>query len=987
MVFAALIIAADEDGRTIRLLANGLDRFELSMLVDNMSADHPDLRALRIVRDALDTEPSLRDDLIRKRCQDDRELQQIVRQLLRQAAEVDEDARDDGPIPGTEPPIDPLLGTMLGPFRVIERIGRGGTGVIYRAEREHADFRQTVAIKLIRQGFDFEEVQRRFLRERRILARLNHPNLARFIDGGVTDERRPWFALEHVRGESITQWCDRRRLGVRDRVRRFLDVCGAVQYAHEQLVVHRDLKPGNILVDDSGTVKLLDFGISRLLMDEDEAGLTLTMLGHGRQALTPEYAAPEQFSGEPEGVATDVYSLAVILYVLVAGALPYDIDRRDVAAAGSVVRDVPPAPLAQAIGRSGNSAEAAPTARRLAARNMSMRAYLAAVRGDLGRIISKALQKDPRFRYSTVDAFADDIRRWLGGIPVRATGQRFGYRMGKFLLRNRLAAILTSVAAIATIAGIVGTVVQSRQSRFEAERANAVQDYLVSLFENAAPSREATPRLDVEALLRNGIERAQTEFAGKPLLQASMLNVLGRVHVEMGLTDQAQALLEQALDLLERAGDTRSSLFIDVLYELARVQRDRQRYPQTEALLRRGLALLPASEPAQRVPFLRLLGVVIALNGDRERGLVELQKALALQRRLETPPGHRVAGLLGDIGYVLDVDGPVEESLPYYMESLDVGRRIYGVDHSDVATTLGNIGQNLHRRGKSAEARPYFEEALRIDEAVYTRPHTSVAASLGNLALVELESGNFQQAESLLRRALAIRESLFDPDDPRIAITASNLAVALTRQGHFVAAEDFARRAVDIYVAADGDWRFRLAFARQNLSRVLRESGQPVEAETQAREAVVLFTDIGSDRDANTLNARAALAMAIGANGRFGEAHAMLGQVLDDSLPVLDRSHPQLVQRFLELAQLDVQLGQDIAARERFQAVLDRGVEALGERHAHVVDARLGLAGTLMRLGEEAACLGQVEQLRRLASDNSFSEAQNRQLSSLVCAG
>ncbi len=240
-------------------------------------------------------------------------------------------------------PVDPLLGERLGPFRVIERIGRGGMGMVYRGEREDADFIQIVAIKLIRRGFDFDDVQARFLRERRILAKLNHPNLARFIDGGVAPDGRPWFALEFVDGKAITRWCDAEHLAVRERVRLFLDVCAAVQYAHSQLVVHRDLKPSNILVGADGSVRLLDFGIAGLLEGNDDATRAVTTLA-SCYALTPEYAAPEQFARTAAGVGADVYSLGVILYELVTGVLPYTLDRHDLAAAERTVRDHPPEP-------------------------------------------------------------------------------------------------------------------------------------------------------------------------------------------------------------------------------------------------------------------------------------------------------------------------------------------------------------------------------------------------------------------------------------------------------------------------------------------------------------------------------------------------------------------------------------------------------------------------------------------------------------------
>ena len=329
------------------------------------------LEALRILRDALDTDPGERDSFLSMRCGADTQLRERVDALLRGIADDDVSSPDeDQHRSGSE---DSLVGCMLGPFRVVERIGRGGMGIVYRGEREGADFNQQVAIKLIRRGFDFDDIRARFLRERRILARLSHPNLARFIDGGLAADGRPWFALEFVDGKPITAWCDAARLDIDARVRLFLDVCAAVQHAHTQLIVHRDLKPANILVDQGGNVRLLDFGIAKLVAG-DEPGAQTTI--GARPVLTPEYAAPEQFGGELAGVATDIYALGAILYELVAGVLPIEIDRRDLAAAERMVREQPPSPLALAIAREpmdDASGGHAPLERRLHDRNASLR--------------------------------------------------------------------------------------------------------------------------------------------------------------------------------------------------------------------------------------------------------------------------------------------------------------------------------------------------------------------------------------------------------------------------------------------------------------------------------------------------------------------------------------------------------------------------------------------------------------------------------------
>ncbi|MEO8010306.1 MAG: serine/threonine-protein kinase, partial [Dokdonella sp.] len=436
--------------------------------------DALDRSAMRIVRDSLDYDADQRDSLLTRRCGEKSPLRARVDELLKHAIEVlehDENA-NRSEFSANDEPGDALPGTRLGAFRIGAQIGRGGMGVVYRGERIDADIAQTVAIKLIRRGFDFDDVHARFLRERRILAGLSHPGIARFIDGGVASGGRPWFALEFVHGMPIPQWCDRQRLDVRSRVRVFLDVCHAVQHAHTQLVVHRDLKPANILVNEDGAVCLLDFGVAGLLAGDGNTGTVPMTIGN-RPALTPEYAAPEQFSGTTVGVATDVYALGVVLYELITGVLPHAVDRRDLAAAERAVREDQPTSLAQAIVREETSASLNPEAR-LAARRTALRGYRAQVRGDLARIVDKALAKEPQRRYVTVQVFADDLGRWLAGVPVQVSGNGRVYRLGKFVRRNRAAVAAAVLAGVAITTGVAGMLWTTRAAMIEAQRADAV---------------------------------------------------------------------------------------------------------------------------------------------------------------------------------------------------------------------------------------------------------------------------------------------------------------------------------------------------------------------------------------------------------------------------------------------------------------------------------------------------------------------------------
>ena len=582
------------------------------------------LTVLRVVRDALDVEPHERAQFITARCGGDAALQARVEAMLRNLADAD-DAQ-----PGA---VDTLIGGRLGPFRVAERIGKGGTGVVYRGVREGADFAQTVAIKLIRRGFDFDDVQARFLRERRILARLNHPNLARLIDGGVAPDGRPWFALEFVDGDAITRWCDAQRLDVRERVRLFLDVCAAVQYAHGQLVVHRDLKPGNVLVGGDGVVRLLDFGIARLVEGSgDDAAAPLTVVG-SVYALTPEYAAPEQFTQAATGVAADVYSLAVILYELITGTLPYALDSHDLAAAQRTVCQTPAESPTQAIARSEDGRP--DTATRLAARRSSAAAYRSTVRGDLARILDKALAKEPERRYASVQAFADDLSRWLAGAPVRATGTSMGYRLGKFVRRHRLSTTLAVLALASLVTGIAAVLWQARIAQQEAQSAIVMKDFVVELLRQS-DMRDEEDRISVGELLHSGGARLRVLPPGSPL-RLEMLRVLLHLHLDLNAQEDGIALAQAELGSEPNWDLARTANGLDVLTTYAHLLDGLGRSAERDRFLAH---LVPAANASTDKDSLAwadsatYLGVMSDDAGNLATGLPLLEQAVAAMRKL-----------------------------------------------------------------------------------------------------------------------------------------------------------------------------------------------------------------------------------------------------------------------------------------------------------------------------------------------------------------
>ena len=733
-----------------------------------------DSRLLRLVRQALEVEPALRDGYLDGQCAADSTLRRKAGELLRDAQAIEhETATAVGGQPGdrhVDDLVDPLLGTRLGAFRLRERIGRGGMGVVYRGEREEGGFAQTVAIKLIRRGFDFDEVQRRFLRERRILARLHHPNLARLIDGGVSAGQRPWFAMEHVQGQSIRDWCDGQRLDVRGRVRLFLDVCAAVQYAHTQLVVHRDLKPGNIMVDEQGVVRLLDFGISRLLQDDADADSTMTVAGQD-MAFTPEYAAPEQLAGEDAGVAADVYALGVILYELVSGVLPHQVDRHDLIAARYWLRTQPLPSLATAISRDdGSEAQADASAllgQRLARRGQPLRAYRTAVRGDLNRILGKALAVEPDQRYTTVQAFADDLRRWLSGAPVKVSGRRWTYRLRKFVARNA-AAVIVAIVLLAGLLAPLGWALERAQrerqqrelAQTELRRSNAVRDYIALMFRSAA-EREGEGELSARAVLEQSTERLFSQFRNDADGARTTALMIAELYLAMGDPDGARPLLER---ILEDVGD--------------------------DEMAARAQALLAQLAYRQGLP---------------EQALERLDAAQAIWRAAPERNALAINDSQAVRAQVLRGMGQVNQALAIQQAVIDERLALLGEPDEALADAWNNLAITLMAAFRFDEAQQMSDKALAVQQALGIEHSSNAIALLGTRASILTAQGRHDQAESTYRTLLDLRSRLYGESSLDQALLLGSLGTSILYQQRFDEAATTLQRAVSMAARHGGD--------------------------------------------------------------------------------------------------------------------------------------------------------------------------------------
>ncbi|HET6632942.1 MAG TPA: serine/threonine-protein kinase [Rhodanobacteraceae bacterium] len=775
--------------------------------------DHQRINAL--FERALSMAPAQRDAWLAAHCGDDAGLRAAVQRLL------DADARADGILERGSELIAAVLADAVevperfGVWRVVRGIGAGGMGEVWLAERDDGEFTQQAAIKQV--AWPTPGLLRRFRGERQILARLEHPGIARLIDGGVDEAGCPYLAMEHVEGVRIDEWVRTQALDARATVKLVLHVCDAVQYAHRALVVHGDIKPANILVDAGGTPKLLDFGIARVLADDADtpASRTRTLA----QLLTPDYAAPEQLAGEPITTAVDVYALGVLMYELLSGTRPYRLSRG--AGGGMQLPAVAARPPSTAV--DGELARA-PERRR-------------ALRGDLDRIVLTAMAREPGRRYASVEALASDLRAWLDGRAVAARGDGRWYRTRKFVARNRAAVGVVVAAGVLLLAATIFSLHAASAARAQASRAETVTRFLTDMFRFADP--KGAPgglHLTARQMLDAGAQRYDRELRAQPALAAKFSTTLATIYSALGEYDRAIELARNALkrDAIDRGARARA------LAVLARAQYEKGDYKAAQESIDQARAL-HAAEDGERSPSvaadIALAGEIARRQGDFKRAETLTQRALAMSKAtLEAPNAqiaeelNQLAVLYGDMRRVEDARAPTEQALAMF-------RALYGDDHLDVAENIVNLGTIDMQTGKVEQALPLFEQAEATYHKLLPVDHPALANTLTDHARALDRLGRYHEAEAKYQEALAMQRKLLGGLHPDVAATLNNMAVLEMELGEVQTAAKRFRTVLDIW-AGQGKPDHPLAqISRIHLGSALREEGKLVESEALLRKA------------------------------------------------------------------------------------------------------------------------------------------------------
>ena len=792
-------------------------------------------------------------------CRDDDALRAAVEALLDadDAADATDGGFLDAPPLGHRAAPEPALepGAVLGPYRVRERIGEGGMGEVFLAERADGGWEQTVALKLVKRGMDTDAVLRRFRVERRILARLEHPGIARLLDGGAAPDGRPWLAMEYVRGEPLTAYATRHALGLDARLALFEGVVEAVRHAHARLVVHRDLKPGNVLVaeDEAGRphVKLLDFGIARLLDGDATDGEASLLTGEGVRPMTRAYAAPEQLLGEPVTTATDVYALGALLYELLTGHRPFEAASAS-ALEAAVLRGSPARP----------SAALRPTDRAAARR----------LRGDLDTLCLRALSREPEARYASADALLADVRRYRAGLPLAARAPGVRYRLRTFVRRHP-AGVAMAVAAVLTVAVAVTyhthrLSVERDQARRAAAEAEQVSATLVGLF-GRDPLAVDAARVDTltvrQFLLSRGAETID-RLRDQPALQARLLPLFSRLHVQLGDYPEARALAARALRLDSALGLGNTAEAAEAHTALATALENMGELEPAEAHYRRALALhrtLHGDTAVATAEATNNLAVLLSGYEDeasrREAlrlGLIALE---AYRRRLG--PDHLdVAQAHNNVGATYFFLEDYDRAATHYRRALDLRRRRLG-DHPLVANTESNLANLLHDQGRFSEAVPLFQDAIRIWRTTLRPDHPLVSTGLYGLAKSLRDLGRLAEAEQAATESLSIDRASLPLDHPYLADGLLGLAEIHTRQGRLSVAEADYRAALAIYDRRPETSDADRATAQAGLGTCLLNQGRPSDAAPLLRTALPHL-----DAEAATA-ARAALTRATGSDG------------------------------------------------------------------------------------------------------------------------
>lgn len=778
--------------------------------------------------------------------------------------------------------------TIIGSYQIVRRMGQGGMGSVYLGIRADKEYRKHVAIKIIRKGMDSDEIVSRFRRERQILAALDHPNIAKLLDGGTTGEGVPYFVMEYIQGTPLTDYCDSHKLVTKERLQLFRTVCSAVQFAHQNLIVHRDLKPGNILVTADGIPKLLDFGIAKLLnpdVFQEDLPPTATEI----RIMTPEYASPEQVKGEPITTASDIYSLGVILYELLAGRRPYAFKNRDHLAIYRIVCEQEPEKPSTSAARKVD-----PDTNRLSALRASTPEKLRKqLSGDLDNIILMALRKEPQRRYASAEALSEDIRRYMEGHPIQARKATWSYRTSKYFQRHKTgvaaaALVFLSLAAVAFTATLQSIRIaeqrdsaQKAEKRAEIERQKSVKvtEFLIKLFQTNNPAESKGETLTARQILDKGSQKLHQEFKDQPDVQAELLDKVGDIYDNLGLYDQAESMIRESLEIRKKIYGNEHVLVAESMHDLAYMLWEKGQFDQAEKVSREGLAMrrkLLGNKNQKVAGDLNVLALILADNGKTHEAEKVFREAIATYREIITKPNENFAATLSNLAGVLWQKEQLDEAEKLYREALAIDRKVLGNENPAIAAFLNDLGLVMRQKGRLNDAEKFLLEALALDRKLQGNEHPDVARVLYNLAAILREMKKLDEAEKFAREALAMDRKLLGNEHPDVGIALNHLGNILRDKGQLDEAENLYREAMTIDRKVLGNEHPLVLNDLTRLGDLLLLKGDSQNAISMANEVLKIPTEKLPENDRIRARAESIVGAALTKQKRYEEAEPEL---------------------------------------------------------------------------------------------------------------
>ncbi|MDH5618231.1 MAG: tetratricopeptide repeat protein [Gammaproteobacteria bacterium] len=893
-------------------------------------------RLNELLAEALQEPADQRETWVAENCRDEPELEADLLELLQY------DAEQTGGLASSiatakARAADSAIGTSVGHYRITDKIAEGGMGVVYAGQRDGADFDQRVAIKVLHSHLHDPVAQARFVAERRILATLNHANIARLVDGGMTEAGLPYIVMEYIEGENIADYCSRNKLDNASIIRLIIDVCGALQYAHNQLVIHRDIKPSNILVDASGAPRLLDFGIAKLL-EQDGSDGELTRAD--RRALTPLYASPEQLGSRPVSTAADVYGVGLLLYRLLTGRLPYTPTSdhpRDIEAA---ILSMPAETPSSAVTRADNTAP-----------EKWLLRQKKALRGDLDTILLMALRKEPERRYATVDALAEDLERYLEQLPIRARGDTFGYRAHKFIARHRLPVALTSLLVVSAV-GL--TAFYTARIETEREVAQQTADFLTGLFVDSDHYQRSQEGLTVAELVSTGADKVASDTSLDPLVRARLLGTITQVLTNVGQLERAEALIVEALSIYERIESPVDH--VNALRTLSKLRLAQGRYADGLAALDQARGMAVKTTGTQSLTVARIACQAAYLyyrNGDYDAMYENTTFALERYQALLPEDDYEFRCPYSSLATYHQVVGEPRKAIEYEERVLELVSARLGPDDIRLASAMQNIGITLTDLGDYREAIDYYRRAVEILRRVSDGSDWQLPLYMYPLAHTLGKLGHYEEAHRLFNELVALQIEQTGEVHDTVAYWLNGHGDMLANLGATALADQAFQRAQDIYARIDKPaGHFDRSVTLVGLGKVARDRGDLEGAESLMQQALTIREDqIGKDH-AFTQLAHIDLADVILRQGRPADARAAFEEALDILRTNDAGEHPTAAQALTGLGQVALAEGTAADAIEFLEQAIAMTETSIGRDHLDNVNRRLLLADAFEQGGD-----------------------------------